>query len=251
MRATFSSLKPRFFDRRYCAEVSKSLVYSSSPNGNSTSSTAAANYSATATASPSLTAYFADTKATLLAFRVSQGPMTYKFGAEHIQIGNPSNTAGLSTANIPSMYGIPVSYVSTSYYNTPQVQNMYFVGANWQVSAPLELSAAYYLRKDSTYGSVVASSTAYGYTNATPYSLTQTSNAKYLSFMANYSLSKRTRLYATANFTNVSGGAWTTTQYTQVATNPNNIPKYSTSGYGNTFTVPNIQAITVGMVHNF
>jgi predicted porin len=26
MRATFSSLKPRFFDRRYCAEVSKSLV---------------------------------------------------------------------------------------------------------------------------------------------------------------------------------------------------------------------------------
>jgi predicted porin len=227
-------------------------VISAAPNGNSSSTTT--NYSATATAYPSLTAYFADTKATFLGLRVNQGPVTYKAGYEHIQIANPSNTTGLSIANIPSMYGLPVSAVNINSYNTPQVQNLFYLGANWQVSAPLELSAAYYVRKDSTYGSITSSGT-YGVTGITPYSLTQSSKANYLSFMANYSLSKRTRLYATANFTNVSGGAWTATQYTQVsAINQNGVTspsKYSTSGYGNTFTVPNLQVLTVGVVHNF
>jgi predicted porin len=223
---------------------------------------ASGNVSSSATTQPSITAYYADTSATLLAFRVSQGPVTYKFGWEHIQIKNPSNTAGLSTANIPSLYGIPVSSVNFTSYDTPQVQNMYFVGANWQVSAPLELSAAYYRRTDSAYGSMTsaAANAAYVITGGKPYSLTGSSKAEYFSLMANYSLSKRTRLYATANFTKVEGPAWTTTQYTQVASGGGTAPgttgntgvaKFSTSGYGNTFTVPNIQAFTVGMVHNF
>jgi predicted porin len=234
---------------------------SSAPNGvtantANSSGVVTGNVSSSATVQPSLTAYFADTSATLLAFRVSQGPLTYKFGYEHIQIKNPGNTAGLSTANIPSLYGIPVSSVNAAAYDKPQVQNMYFVGANWQVSAPLELSAAYYRRTDSAYGSMTsaAANTAYGLTSGTPYSLTGTSKAEYLSFMANYSLSKRTRLYATANFTKVNGPAWTTTQYTLVTTASGNNPagaKFSTAGYGNTFTVPNIQAFTVGMVHSF
>jgi hypothetical protein len=233
---------------------------STAPNAviNSTTASTNVNYSTAATSSPSLTATYADTKATFLAFRVSQGNFTYKFGAEHIQIANPSNLAGLSVANIPSLYGIPVSGVTVNAYNTPQVQNMYFAGVNWQVTAPLELSAAYYRRTDSAYGSagLAASSTAttaYGIGTTTPYSTTGTSKAQYMSFMANYSLSKRTRLYATANFTSVSGPAWTTTQYTLATASGTTAmaQKYSTSGYGNTFTVPNIQSLTVGMVHNF
>jgi len=139
-----------------------------------------------------------------------------------------------------------VGSIQTLPYNTPRVQDMFFVGTNWQVSAPLELSAAYYVRTDSTYGSqtvLAASGTS------TPYSLTQTSKANYLSFMANYSLSKRTALYATANFTKVSGPAWTSTAAT-VNTGGTDATK-TVSSYGTLFTVPNIQTFTVGVRHAF
>jgi predicted porin len=59
--------------------------------------------------------------------------------------------------------------------------------------------------------------------------MTGTSAATYVSFMANYSLSKRTRVYGTYNTTKVSGPAWNTTS----------------------LTTPNIQSITVGVAHSF
>jgi predicted porin len=198
----------------YVADQDAALIV---PNAtNSTGLNGTPTSTTNPTAYPSIGVKYADTKATLLAFRISQGALTYKFGAEHIQIANPANTSGLS--NVTSLYGLPVSYVGTANYNMPQVQNMYYVGANWQVSAPLELSAAYYRRTDSAYGSSGITQTA-------------TSKADYLSFMANYSLSKRTRLYGTANFTKVSGPAW--------------------ENAAGTFTQPNLQVYTMGVVHNF
>jgi predicted porin len=170
---------------------------------------------------PGIGAKFADTKATLLAFRVQQGNVTYKFGTEHIQLANPANP--LTSAQVTSLYGLPVTSVTTNAYATPQVQNMYFLGANWQVSAPLELSAAYYRRNDSAYGTGSA------------YTLSGSSKADYLSFMANYSLSKRTRLYTSLNLTKVNGPVWSS---------------YNTTS-GATFTNPNLQVITAGVVHNF
>jgi predicted porin len=197
-----------------------------------------------ATSGPALALTIADTRATLLAFRVSQGAFTYKFGYEHIQMQNPSNSGSLVAANIPSLYGIAVGSIQTQPFNTPRVQDIFFVGTNWQVSAPLELSAAYYVRTDSTYGSQTVTQTA---GTSTPYSLTQTSKANYLSFMANYSLSKRTALYATANFTKVSGPAWTSNS-TTVSTGGTTA---AVTSYGTLFTVPNIQSFTVGVRHSF
>jgi predicted porin len=61
--------------------------------------------------------------------------------------------------------------------------------------------------------------------------MTGTSAATYVSFMANYSLSKRTRVYGTFNTTKVSGPAWNLTAAS--------VP------------VPNLQVITVGVAHTF
>jgi predicted porin len=184
--------------------------------GYAAAATTASTY-VNATSGPGLALTIADTRATLLAFRVSQGAFTYKFGAEHIQIQNPSNAGSLVAANIPSLYGIPVAKINVGAYGTARVQDVYWLGANYQVSAPLELSAAYYRRSDSTYG------------NTGDYSMTGTSAATYVSFMANYSLSKRTRLYGTFNTTKVSGPAWNTAA----------------------LSTPNLQVITVGVAHSF
>jgi predicted porin len=198
-----------------------------------------------ATSGPGLALTIADTRATMLAFRVSQGAFTYKAGYQHIQFQNPSNAASLSAANIPSLYGIPVASVTVGAFNTPRVQDVYWLGANWQVSAPLELSAAYYRRNDSTYGSLAASTTADGV--KTPYTLAATSKADYLSFMAKYSLSKRTNLYATYNTTKVSGGAWSSTA-TTVSTGGTNA---AVTSYGAVTAAPNLQVITMGVAHSF
>jgi predicted porin len=184
--------------------------------GYAATTTTASTY-ANSVSGPALAVTVADTSATLLAFRVSQGAMTYKFGTQHIQLQNPSNAGSLVAANIPSLYGIPVSTINVAAYNQARVQNVYWLGANYQVSAPLELSAAYYRRNDSAYGSGSA------------FSLTGTSAATYVSFMANYSLSKRTRVYGTFNTTKVSGPAWNTA----------------------TLSVPNLQTITMGVAHSF
>jgi predicted porin len=176
---------------------------------------------------PGLALTIADTRSTMLAFRVSQGAVTYKFGAQHIQFQNPSNASYLTTTTIPSVYGLPVASVNTGAFTAGnRVQDAYWLGANWQVSAPLELSAAYYRRNDSQYG---ASATSYTM-------LAPSSKADYFSLMAKYSLSKRTYAYATANFTKTTGGAWSTgAAGTSVAT----------------ATTPNLQVITVGMAHSF
>lgn len=178
---------------------------------------------------PGLALTVADTRATLLAFRVTQGAITYKFGTQHIQFQNPSNASFLSTTTIPSVYGYPVASVNTSAFTGGnRVQNAYWLGANYQVSAPLELSAAYYRRNDSQYGA-----------SATSYSMVApSSKADYFSLMAKYSLSKRTYAYATANFTKTTGGAWST------GTVSNGVATTSA-------TTPNLQVITVGVAHSF
>jgi predicted porin len=185
--------------------------------------------SATNNSIPGLALTVADTRSTMVAFRLSQGAVTYKFGAQHIQFQNPSNAASLTATTIPSVYGLPVASVTTGAFTAGnRVQDAYWLGANWQVSAPLELSAAYYRRNDSQYG---ASTTSYSM-------VAPTSKADYFSLMAKYSLSKRTYAYATANFTKTTGGAWSTgTVANGVATT--------------TATTPNLQVITVGMAHSF
>jgi predicted porin len=209
---------------------------------NSTATPAAA--ATTANSIPGLALTVADTRATMLAFRVTQGAVTYKLGYQHIQLQNSGNPSAFSTTTIPSLYGYAVASVNTAAFNTPRVQDVYWLGANWQVSAPLELSAAYYRRNDSTYGSQ-GSSAAAGTT--TPYTLAATSKADYLSFMAKYSLSKRTNLYATFNTTKVSGGAWSSAS-TTVSTGGTSA---AVTSYGTVYTAPNLQVITVGMAHSF
>lgn len=155
---------------------------------------------------PGLAAKVADTDAFTLGFRLTQGALTYKAGYEQIKFKNPSNSyyAGVTSF---SAYGIPVNTIVTNGYDDQLTQKVYWIGANWQVSAPLELSAAYYNRKDDR---AIAGNVG---------------DAKYTSFMANYALSKRTKLYATANFTKVTGTAW--------------------GG------APNLNVFTTGVVHSF
>jgi predicted porin len=196
---------------------------------------------ATTVAYPAMGVKLADTTATLLAFRVNQGSFTYKFGVENIKFVNPANTTGIGSIN--SLYGIPVTAYNVTGYTTPLTQNMYFLGANWQVSAPLELSAAYYRRTDSAYGNSGPTATSWAYT------LTNSSKADYLSFMANYSLSKRTRLYATANFTKVSGPVWTSASTASSVTTQ--AASTVAGAYGTLFTQPNLQVFTFGVAHTF
>jgi predicted porin len=185
-----------------------------------TKTNGALNAGAGSTLGTTLALTVADTTATLLAFRVNTGAITTKFGYERIQFQNPSNAANMNLTTIPSMYGYQITGVTTTAFSAGnRVQNFYFVGANWQVSAPLELSAAVYHRDDSAYGATSAALT-----------MTGTSKADYTSFMANYSLSKRTRVYATLNMTKVSGPAW-----------------QNAAGV----TAPNLTAITTGVAHTF
>jgi predicted porin len=204
-------------------------------NSGAGASTATTGVTSTGTAAttnnyiPGLALTIADTRSTMVAFRVSQGAVTYKMGYQHIQFQNPSNASFLSTTTIPSVYGLPVASVNTGAFTAGnRVQDAYWLGANYQVSAPLELSAAYYHRNDSQYGA-----------SATSYSMVApSSKADYFALMAKYSLSKRTYAYATANFTKTTGGAWSTgTVANGVATT--------------TATTPNLQVITVGMAHSF
>jgi predicted porin len=167
---------------------------------------------------PSLKITFADTSALTLAGRYKYGSnTTFKFGVEHIITKNPSNAANDTAANYAAINGLPVAVVAVASYNTQRTQNMYWIGANYELSGTSEVGAAFYQLNTSAYGSSGAT-------------LLDTSKEQIFSLAYTYKFSKRTKMYVTAMTSQLSGPAW--------------------NGAGGV-VMPNVQTFTTGIVHNF
>ena len=178
--------------------------------------------------SPAVAVTFADTSAATLAGRYNIDKTTIKAGYQYIVTKNPANAAYDSASNFPSVTGMPVSYTVTNAFANQRQQKMMWIGANYQASPALELSGALYRLSTNAYGTAYQVANNYGTT-------TDTSSEKIASVMANYSFTKRTKVYATAMASKVAGPAW-----------------WGTSGNAATGTVmPNVRTFSTGIVHSF
>ncbi len=139
----------------------------------------------------------ADTSALILAGKLKLNPVTLSLGYERIKTQNPSNPSYDTTADITNINGYAVSSISTTAFNNPRKQDMFFGGAKWDISSNWDLNGAvYYLRQqDYTVGGcpAVLASTCEGH--STFYSLT-----------TDYKFSKRTSLYAGVSYNKLSDG---------------------------------------------
>jgi predicted porin len=151
-----------------------------------------------------LTSYMA-----ALRYRVME-PLTLKAGYERMQISAPSSYA--TDALMTNIYSYNIG--TPSAFTGQKNVNVYWLGANYQVSSDIKLSAAFYDAKTPAYvgsGSGPAGSTG---------------DDRYYSAMVDYNLSKKTNLYAAIMLDKKSGGIIVAT------TGPGSISTFNTYGVG-------------------
>lgn len=125
-----------------------------------------------------------------------------KAGYEHYTLSAASDL--ISTSTMPSVYGVATSSAS-SYTGSDQNVNIYFVGGDYNVTPALNVAAGYYVINLNGYD------TKTGVTNT------------FVSLLADYSLSKRTDVYAGAMFGAYSDTTTTTSiNYNAAGTNSTN-----------------------------
>lgn len=111
-------------------------------------------------------------------------PLTLKAGYERMQISAPSNYG--ADQGLTSIYGYTVG--GTAAFGTAQKNiNVYWLGANYQLTNATKLSVGYYDAKTPAFGT------------------TLDADDKYYSAMVEYNLSKKTNLYAAAMADKKSG----------------------------------------------
>jgi predicted porin len=189
---------------------------------------------------PALAVTYADTNALALVGKLSQDKFTWKGGAQVITTKNPQNAAYDTANNMPSVNGLPVAFAINSGFNTPRVQKMFWVGANYQASSAWEFSGAVYRLNTSAYGSTPSVNTATtGYANAgvNPITMNDTSRATYYGLQSTYNFSPRTKWYASYMHSHTTGPAWSAAD--------------ATTGGTISATTPNIITYTTGIVHTF
>lgn len=133
-------------------------------------------------------------------------PLTLKAGYERMQISAPSNFA--ADQGIAQIYGYNVGTAS-AFTGAQKNINVFWVGANYQLTSATKLSAGFYDAKTPSYGAVTA-----------------TGDDKYYSAMVEYNLSKKTNLYAAFMLDKKSGGQLV------AATGPGSIATFNTYGAG-------------------
>jgi len=159
------------------------------------------------------------------AARVSAGVQRYALQAASDKIAISSTSS--SYINVASDYNVTVSKAQ-SYTGTDQGVTVTFLGGDYDVSDKLNIAAGYYhVALDSyTYSLDAGSSTA---VTSTPVA---SGDVSYISFLADYKLSKRTDIYGGAMVGNFSGA--------QSATLQKDGSYYS-----------NNSVVTIGMRHKF
>jgi predicted porin len=151
----------------------------------------------------------------MLAGRVQvMDALTLKAGYERMQISAPSNYGVDSQLTTIYSYNIGTAVGNNSPFTGQKNLNVFWLGANYQVSPATKVSAGFYDVKTPAFtgtGSGVAGSVG---------------DDKYYSAMVEYNLSKRTNLYAAAMH-NVKAGALLVS-----ATGVGSITSFNTYGVG-------------------
>ena len=136
--------------------------------------------------------------------------LALKAGYERMQISAPSNYG--ADQSIGQLYGYNVA-LSASPFTGQKNINVFWLGANYQVSSAVKASVGFY----------DAQTPAYVGTGSTPGA---TGDDKYYSAMVEYYLSKKTNLYAAFMLDKKSGGLLVS------ATGPGSIATFNTYGAG-------------------
>ena len=158
-----------------------------------------------------VTATFQNLTSYMLAGRVQvMEPLTLKAGYERMQISAPSNFA--ADQGITQIYGYNLSGAAGAFSGQKNI-NVYWLGANYQVSSAVKASVAFYDAKTPTYTGSGSIAGAVG-------------DDKYYSAMVEYNMSKRTNLYAAFMLDKKSGGLLVS------ATGPGSIATFNTYGVG-------------------
>ena len=150
-----------------------------------------------------LTSYLA-----ALRYQVTE-PFALKAGYERMQISAPGNYG--ADQSIGQLYGYNVGTAAA--FSGQKNINVYWLGANYQVSSAVKASVGFYDAQTPAYvgtGSIAGA----------------TGDDKYYSAMVEYSLSKKTNLYAAFMLDKKSGGLNVT------ATGPGSITTFNTYGAG-------------------
>ncbi|BCK88407.1 hypothetical protein MIZ01_2211 [Sideroxyarcus emersonii] len=134
-------------------------------------------------------------------------PLTLKAGYERMQISAPSNFAADQT--IQQIYGYNLSSAATAFTGAQKNINVFWFGANYQLTSATKLSAGFYDAKIPAFGASTA-----------------TGDDKYYSAMVEYNLSKKTNLYGAFMLDKKSGGL------NVAATGPGSIATFNTYGAG-------------------
>jgi len=117
---------------------------------------------------------------------------TMKAGYERENIGTPSDFASISAMPVTAS-GYTVASVTA--YNANKSLNVFWVGANYQFTPAIKGSLGYYNAATLGYQAATPSATAAGGTKS-----------QYFSALVDYSMSKRTNLYAGVMANNNSAG---------------------------------------------
>ena len=150
-----------------------------------------------------LTSYLA-----ALRYQVTE-QLALKAGYERMQISAPSNYA--ADQSIGQIYGYNVGAASA--FTGQKNINVFWLGANYQVSSAVKASVGFYDAKTPTYTGSGSIAGAVG-------------DDKYYSAMVEYYLSKKTNLYAAFMLDKKSGGLLVS------ATGPGSIATFNTYGAG-------------------
>ncbi len=114
-------------------------------------------------------------------------PLMLKAGIERVEISAPSNFAADQT--LGSIYGYQIT-TATAFTGAQKNVNVYWLGANYDLSSKTKISVGYYDAETPAYGAVTASG-----------------SDKYTSAMIEYNLSKKTNVYAAFMLDKKSGSA--------------------------------------------
>lgn len=113
-------------------------------------------------------------------------PLTLKAGIERVEFTAPSNFAADQT--LGSIYGYQI-ITATAFSGAQKNVNVYWLGANYDVSSKTKVSVGYYDAETPAFGTTASGSD------------------KYTSAMVEYSLSKKTNLYAAFMLDKKSGSS--------------------------------------------
>lgn len=157
----------------------------------------------TATSSPALgqlNLLIADTEAWMIAAKYKLNQFLFRGGYERIELSNPSNPSFDTAGNIPTLFGYTVNPAGVTRWgvdNSFQTKkmNVFFGGVTYELSQAFNVTAAYYdIHQNDFSGGVCGTGAACDGDN------------RFSSVMADYKFSKRTDVYAGAQFNKVDGG---------------------------------------------